>query len=39
MISAGIETIVLGPGDFANDNAHGPDEHIPLERLFKFKEI
>ncbi|MEM0184678.1 MAG: ArgE/DapE family deacylase [Thermoplasmata archaeon] len=39
MIFKGIETVVFGPGDFSSDRAHGNDEHIPIERLIKFKYL
>ncbi len=39
MILNGTETLVLGPGDFVNDHAHGKDEFITLERLEKFVKI
>jgi succinyl-diaminopimelate desuccinylase len=39
MILNGTETVVLGPGDFLNDHAHGKDEYVPLNMLERFVKI
>lgn len=39
MIINGTETIVLGPGDFLNDRAHGKDESVSIDMLEKFTKI
>ena len=39
MIINGVKTIVIGPGDFLNDHAHGKDESVSLEMLDNFSKI
>lgn len=39
MIMNGTETVVLGPGDFLNDHAHGKDESVSIAMLEKFTKI
>lgn len=39
MIMNGTETVVLGPGDFLNDHAHGKDESVSIDMLEKFTKI